>query len=138
MSYASGGDYYSVNDPGTAAIIINREFYVWCNAASNSGCTSFNGTVGTGSGTLLPTNASAYSGAPNCTKGVGYFDTQIFGTGSQGELFICTATNTWTASYVPYTYPHPLTGATPPPPAPAAAMLALNGPGTVSGQGAIQ
>ena len=28
--------------------------------------------------------------------------------GTQGELFKCTATNTWTIYYTPYTYPHPL------------------------------
>ena len=26
-----------------------------------------------------------------------------------GGLYICTASNTWTAVYEPYTYPHPLT-----------------------------
>jgi len=32
------------------------------------------------------------------------------GSGGQGVLYKCTATNTWTLYYTPYTYPHPLQG----------------------------
>jgi hypothetical protein len=70
---------------------------------------------GVGCGTTLPTN---------CTTGVGYFVTSqscstmtglvgayTFGRSHiQGTLYKCTATNTWTAYYTPYTYPHPLRG----------------------------
>jgi hypothetical protein len=68
---------------------------------------SFNGTVGVGSGLL--------SGRPStCTTGVGYWATDqgswnSSGAGGQGVLYKCTATNTWTLYYTPYTYPHPLT-----------------------------
>lgn len=72
-----------------------------CNAGSG------NYTCGVGFGTLAlrPTT---------CTTGVGYWATDqgawntsgnSFG---QGVLYKCTATNTWTASYTPYMYPHPL------------------------------
>ena len=83
-------------------------------------------TVGTGHGTLAnrPTT---------CTTGVGYWATDqgnwnasgVAGPRgySNGQLYVCTATNTWTLSYTPYTYPHPLitggtteTGGTPNPP----------------------
>lgn len=89
----------------------NREYYQQFGTYFHSG--TFNGTVGIGEGTLVPTNASAYTNAPNCTAGtdpmtggaapgVGYWHTP-----SQ-TLYVCTATNTWTAYYTPYTYPHPL------------------------------
>lgn len=67
---------------------------------------SFNGTTGIGRGTAAPTGS--------CTTGVGYWqcstatptaDPNIVQTGT---LWKATATNTWTAYYTPYTYPHPL------------------------------
>ncbi len=44
-----------------------------------------------------------------CTPLSGYFKTD---EGSMGKLYVCTATNTWTEYYTPYTCPHPLTGLT--------------------------
>ncbi|HJT68698.1 MAG TPA: hypothetical protein VJ731_00785, partial [Terriglobales bacterium] len=41
--------------------------------------------------------------------GVGYFATD---QGPQGTLYTCSALNTWTVHYVPYTYPHPLVSGT--------------------------
>ena len=59
---------------------------------------TFNGTKGVGQG--------SYSAIPSsCTKGVGYWATD------QNTLYVCNPTNTWTAYYTPYTYPHPLTQA---------------------------
>jgi hypothetical protein len=112
----------------TAKLIPNRDFYAEVSQSIQiSPTTPFNGTVGTGYGAL--TNRPT-----TCTTGVGYYATdqgswntksvnfpgQNF---SQGQLYICTATNTWTLSYTPYTYPHPLTSGTAPaaPPPPAAA-----------------
>ena len=95
----------------------NADYYVWCNSASLSGCTTFNGTVGTGSGVLA-------SRPSTCTTGVAYWATDqgswnSSGSGGQGVLYKCTSTNTWTLSYTPYTYPHPLVGGGPTPtPAP--------------------
>jgi hypothetical protein len=58
------------------------------------------------SGTSLP-------GA--CTTGQGFWKTDeggdwdtTHGGVNDGRLYKCTATNTWTAYYTPYTYPHPL------------------------------
>jgi len=67
-----------------------------------------------------------------CTVGVGYWATNqscsnlsgMVGANHtetiSGTLYKCTATNTWTAYYIPYTYPHPLASApdTTPPTAP--------------------
>jgi hypothetical protein len=87
----------------------NRDYYQYT--------TSFNGTSGTGSGLLSARPATCTAG-PGGTFGAGPPE---FG-GSPGvaywatdnnTLYVCTATNTWTAYYTPYTYPHPLvTGGT--------------------------
>jgi hypothetical protein len=82
----------------------------------------FTGSVGVGAGTLAARPTT-------CTTGVGYWATNqsitnltgMVGvdpaTPVSGTLYKCTATNTWTAFYTPYTFPHPLTtGGLPPPP----------------------
>lgn len=80
--------------------------------AQTSSSSPFSGTSGVGWGTLANRPST-------CTQGTGYWatdqgnwnlSTQTLADGtSQGELFICGASG-WpgTASYVPYTYPHPL------------------------------
>lgn len=105
-------------------VIANRDFYTESvnQAAQTSPTSPFNGTSGTGHGTL--TNRPTA-----CTPGVGYWATDQgnwnqSGSGGQGELFVCTAPNTWTFHYMPYTYPHPViqgsgsgSGSSNPPPA---------------------
>jgi hypothetical protein len=72
---------------------------------------SFNGTTGIGRGTAAPSG--------NCTTGVGYWQastatpTVSSSVIQSGTLWKATATNTWTAYYTPYTYPHPLASSTP-------------------------
>lgn len=77
--------------------------------------TSFNGTVGTGFGlhsarpsTCTPGPGGSFNTSPTGSYGVAYFATDD--NSGNGELYVCTATNVWTAVYQPYTYPHPLTG----------------------------
>lgn len=101
---------------GSLRVIHNRDFYYenFSQAAQSSATSPFNGTntIGMGHGTIAnrPTT---------CTAGVGYWSTNegswnqssnTFPDGSsQGRLYVCSATNTWTLAYTPYTYPHPLT-----------------------------
>lgn len=110
---------YEVDDSGTVRIgtflpadshgeIANRDWYAQSvgQTAQTSPTAPFNGTTGTGWGTLVNRPAT-------CTKGVGYLATDqgtwdTVSGGPQGVLFVCSATNTWSLNYTPYTYPHPL------------------------------
>lgn len=56
-------------------------------------------------------NASTGTSLPGtCTPAAGFWNTNT------NTLYTCTATNTWTEYYKPYTYPHPLTQDTAPAP----------------------
>lgn len=85
---------------GTSAWIQpNRDYYL-----QNA---SFTGASGMGVGTIASRPAT-------CTTGVGYWATNegewndTNGATADGRLYKCTATNTWTLYYTPFTYPHPL------------------------------
>jgi hypothetical protein len=93
----------------TQGIIANRDFYAQTigQTAQTSPTSPFNGTTGTGYGTLANRPST-------CTPHVGYWATDQgnwnqSGNGfGEGELFVCTSTNTWAVYYQPYAYPHPL------------------------------
>lgn len=94
-----------INGEPASYIQENREYY--------RQTVSFNGASGVGVGTLASRPAT-------CTPKVGYWATDQgnwnqSGDGKgQGQLYVCTTTNTWTLYYTPYTYPHPLvSGSTP-------------------------
>jgi hypothetical protein len=68
-----------------------------------------------------------------CTAGVMYWATDVANwnaanVGNDGTMYKCTATNTWTQFYTPYTYPHPLTNGdlVPPVPGNAGALAVSN------------
>ncbi len=68
--------------------------------------TTFDGTTGVGEGPIA-------NRAATCTTGVAYWATDegewnSRQAGPDGRLYKCTATNTWTLYYTPFTYPHPL------------------------------
>lgn len=69
----------------------NRDYYLSVGAS----CSGTSCTTGVGSGLLSARPSS-------CTAGVAYWGTDT------NSLYKCTSTNTWTAFYTPYTYPHPL------------------------------
>ena len=82
----------------------NRDYY--------NQTASFNGTVGIGVGPLA-------NRPETCTPGVAYWATDqgewdSIHDGPDGQLYVCTATNTWSLYYKPYTYPHPLVSGPPP------------------------
>lgn len=95
-----------LNDP--PEIVENIEYF-------NHEVSGFDGTKGVGCGTSGNRPSS-------CKVGVGYWATyqsctDLSGmvganpsTPISGTLWKCTAPNTWTTYYTPYTYPHPLRG----------------------------
>ena len=109
MDTVSGSLGHGVIEGYTAKLIANRDFYMESKnqAAQTSATSPFNGTSGTGHGTLAFRPAS-------CTTGVGYFATdqgnwnQSGNSFGQGQLFTCASTNNWALAYTPYSYPHPL------------------------------
>ena len=109
-----GGVFYANNTGGRVAA--DRDYYAQASGIQTAASSPFNGTTGTGWGTLAnrPTT---------CTMGVAYFATDqgswntstsnpygVQQNGADGVLYKCTAANTWTLYYTPYTYPHPLQG----------------------------
>lgn len=99
------------SDGSSTRVLANRDYYAEVSQSANTSPTSpFNGTTGTGYGTLAnrPTCVS-----PACTVGVGYWATDqgawnTSGSGSQGQLYVWNG-SAWNLQYTPYTYPHPLT-----------------------------
>lgn len=116
-------------------LLENRDYYNAVSASTQSSPTSpFNGTIGMGFGTLANRPTTCTTGreaADSGNGGVGYWATDVGewntsnGSAPDGQLYMCSATNTWSLYYKPYTYPHPLQvtggtggGALAPPPAP--------------------
>jgi hypothetical protein len=100
-------NYYNNPSYDSVQMLPNRDFYAPNSSCSGSGCSTL--STGTGYGTFAqrPTTCTAgpggtYGQSPTGSFGVAYWATDT------DTLYICTSTNTWTAVYTPYTYPHPL------------------------------
>jgi hypothetical protein len=98
----------------------NRDLYQSFGAScSGSTCAS-----GVGSGPIASRPAS-------CTAGTAYWATDegewnSLNAGADGQLYKCSATNSWTLYYVPFSYPHPWqTGVSLPVPNPPSTLSAL-------------
>jgi hypothetical protein len=91
VSAGWGGNYWSDGTGGR--VTPNLDYYPAASGVQTSPTSPFNGTSGTGWGTLANRPSA-------CTTGVGYWATDQgnwnqSGSGGQGELFVCKATNTW-------------------------------------------
>ncbi len=95
----TGAVSFIVDNTGTLAD--NRDYYQQFGTYGESG--TFNGTKGVGQGLLSARPSTCTAGPGGNTPGVGYWASDT------NTLYVCNPTNTWTAYYTPYTYPHPLT-----------------------------
>jgi hypothetical protein len=113
-SIAPGWGGFVVGNQSNGRVVENRDYYLPASGVQTSPTSPFDGTVGVGWGTLANRPAT-------CTPGVAYFATDqgswntsssnpygVQQNGASGVLYKCTAPNTWTPYYTPYTYPHPL------------------------------
>lgn len=120
---AIDGGFPSLTVCGTSPCIGNAVLHIKSDRDYYIEGASFTGSSGVGVGTLAARPTT-------CTTGVGYWVTNqgewnSLQVGPDGQLYKCTATDTWTLYYTPFTYPHPLQGAagSNPPAAPTGVMV---------------
>lgn len=105
QTLGSGVNAYNAPTWNGVEMAANRDFYAQV--------APFNGNSGVGVGLLSARPSSCTAGpggtfgqSPTGSYGVAYWATDV--NSGNGELYVCTSTNTWTPVYTPYTYPHPL------------------------------
>jgi hypothetical protein len=82
----------------------NRDYY--------TDVAAVDGSIGVTSGTLASRPATCSVGASYWVTDRGSWNTKL-PANTSGELHKCTSPNVWTVHYVPYRYPHPLSGTAP-------------------------
>jgi hypothetical protein len=115
-TFVSGWGNLTFSDNSGGRVVSDRDYYAPASGVQTNNHSPFDGTTGTGWGTLANRSTT-------CTTGVAYFATDqgswntsasnpygVQQNGASGVLYKCTAPNTWTLYYTPYTYPHPLQG----------------------------
>lgn len=91
-------------------VLPNRDFF--------NEVAAFAGTSGVGVGPIANRPGTCAAGVAYWATDQGSWNTQQ-PANTSGQLYKCTAANTWSLYYVPYTYPHPARqGGGAPPPAP--------------------
>jgi hypothetical protein len=95
---AEGGEC-SIPNLDTEHLVADRDFY--------TEHPSFSGTTGMGTGTLAARPAACVPGVAYWATDQGEWNTNS--PGPDGQLYKCTAPNTWSFHYRPYVFPHPLT-----------------------------
>lgn len=93
------GHCVGIDSSNVAVLKDNRDYYQQFGTGCEAG--SWNGTAGINQSASAP-SGNCTAGPGGNTPGVGWWDT------TNNTLYVCNPTNTWTAYYTPYTYPHPL------------------------------
>ena len=112
-SYLNSGTTPSFTEASSANVVLNRDVY------SDS-----RGSSGVRNSTFANIPTTCIVNQAYWATDQGFWNTKTPGVAA-GQLYKCTASNTWTLYYTPYTYPHPLQGSSGPPPAPPTGLSAI-------------
>lgn len=101
-SFTPASGYWPVTITHTLTTVVseNRDYYQQIGTYGATG--TFDGSKSIGQGLYSTMPAVCTAGPGGSTPGVGYWATD------RDTLYVCTSTNSWSAYYTPFRYPHPL------------------------------